>query len=184
MDIKNESRKHEQTETQGDEQAMNKDNFERKLEEALIFGRRSSLARTPPSTPPVSTIRHQDAGNTAAARRSLRSTDKGTPIEGDMATVQLSDEDDSVWLDEEMTSPIYRLYNSQDTGNRVHVDSPAKKKRKRDELVAADSKEKGQTREMMEVQTFMTKLNNKTDELRKLVKESTKTKTEIKAATR
>ncbi|KAK9747267.1 hypothetical protein QE152_g5453 [Popillia japonica] len=37
---------------------------------------------------------------------------------------------------------------------------------------------------MLEVQTFMAKLNSKTEELKQLVKESTKTKTEIKAATR
>lgn len=34
-----------------DEQAINKENFEKKLEEALVFGRRNSIARTPPSTP-------------------------------------------------------------------------------------------------------------------------------------
>ncbi|KAK9720817.1 hypothetical protein QE152_g21839 [Popillia japonica] len=40
-----------------DDQATNTEDFERQLEEALIFGRRSSVARAPPSTPPPITIK-------------------------------------------------------------------------------------------------------------------------------
>lgn len=40
-------------------QALNKDEFEKRLEEALILGRRGSIARIPPCVPTLLTIGHQ-----------------------------------------------------------------------------------------------------------------------------
>ncbi|KAK9687116.1 hypothetical protein QE152_g36683 [Popillia japonica] len=77
------------------------------------------------------------------------------------------------------TSPIFRLYESQGDVSYTLTESPAKKKRKRDEIKNANAKVGGLSKELLEVQTFMLKLNNKTEELKTLVKESTKTKTEI-----
>ncbi|KAK9731464.1 hypothetical protein QE152_g13650 [Popillia japonica] len=92
---------------------------------------------------------------------------------------------DSPWQHEEMTSPIYRLYVSDDNDSIADTDSPFAKKRKRETYnVKHIEKEEDRSTELTEVLTFMEKLYNKTDSLRKQVKKSTKTKTEIKSTTR
>ncbi|KAK9670863.1 hypothetical protein QE152_g41162, partial [Popillia japonica] len=58
-----------QTDTQA--LATNKENLEANLEEALVFGRRSSLARTPPPTRP-SSIRGQQGPHTEIAQKDNR----------------------------------------------------------------------------------------------------------------
>ncbi|KAK9674993.1 hypothetical protein QE152_g40726 [Popillia japonica] len=156
--------------TDVDEQAMKKEDFDRKLEEALVFADGHYVVRT--RVQPEEVFRTpQDIRSlplTESSRRTLRSTDKGTPTEGDAGS----------------RSPIYRLYENQGDDSQICAESPVKKKRKRDEQISKRQKDSAISKEMLEVQTFMAKLNSKTEELKQLVKESTKTKTEIKAATR
>ncbi|KAK9747264.1 hypothetical protein QE152_g5454 [Popillia japonica] len=125
--------------TDVDEQAMKKEDFDRKPEEALVFGRRSSIARTPPPSSSIASPITQRAETqeepeevfrtpqdirslplTESSRRTLRSTDKGTPTEGDAGSRNPSDGEEIVWLDEEMaTSPIYRLYENQGDDSQI-----------------------------------------------------------------
>ncbi|KAK9721686.1 hypothetical protein QE152_g20786 [Popillia japonica] len=111
----------------------------------------------------------------------LRSVERGTSITSDTENKNLSDGEDSVWIDEEMSaSPIYQLYENQ--GNDGHKYAPSYMKIR--EMMGTSGTDREPRKEMREVQAFMMKLNEKTEELRKHVKESTKTKTEIKAVTR
>ncbi|KAK9708922.1 hypothetical protein QE152_g26909 [Popillia japonica] len=151
MDRKTEFRKKdERTETEGDERAKDRDECERKQEEALIFARRSSLARTPPSTPTVPTVEEQIAP------------------EAEM---------DDPWQDEKMDgSPIYQLTQEEDLAQSAKkrkrgLISPPKQKESRQETNRGD---------MMEVNSSLAKVVKRTRELKKLVNESTKTKVEIK----
>ncbi|KAK9730556.1 hypothetical protein QE152_g14436 [Popillia japonica] len=131
-----------------DDEASNKGDFEKRLEEALVFGRRSSLARTPPPTPP---------------------------------TITEQQEEDDQWQDEEVGgSPIYQL--TQEEG-LVHVT----KKRKLGQMSPAKEREarlESNREDMKEVNSSFAKVLKRTKELEKLVKESTKTKVEIKHVTR
>ncbi|KAK9729477.1 hypothetical protein QE152_g15948 [Popillia japonica] len=141
---------------------MNKDDFERKLEEALVFGRRSSLARTPPSTPPPLTVQQEDQAKV---------------VQIQAGRLYVSDDNDSI---PDIDSPFAKKRKRE----TPDIDSPFAKKRKR-ETYNVKHIEKGEdsSMELTEVLTFMEKLYNKTDSLRKQVKESTKTKTEIKSTT-
>ncbi|KAI4470773.1 hypothetical protein MML48_1g05117 [Holotrichia oblita] len=161
--------------TNDGEHAMKKEDFDRKLEEALVFGRRSSIARTPPPSSGIATPSgtphtntQQKEGNEHDASKAYEKLRGGDDSRTDTA------EGDSVWLDEEMmTSPIFKLYESQRNDSQVTANSPAKKKRKRDELPTAEGKEGECNKEMLEVQTFLAKLGNKTEQLKQLVKENT-----------
>ncbi|KAI4465066.1 aspartyl/lysyl-trna synthetase [Holotrichia oblita] len=130
------------------EQATNKDDFEKRLEEALVFGRRSSLARTPPPTPP--------------------------------ALTEQQDEEDQ-WQDEEVGgSPIYQLTQEEEL-------EQVAKKRKRGHMSPTKEREArlaSNREDMKEVNSSFAKVLKRTKELEKLVKESTKTKVEIKHMTR
>ncbi|KAI4470370.1 hypothetical protein MML48_1g16379 [Holotrichia oblita] len=128
--------------------------------------RRSSLVRTPPDT-----YKSKTSENARALRERTASNDNA---------------EDSPWQDEEITSPIYKLCNLSDANDScTDTVTQIKKKRKRQTHIGEQTgKGTGSNREMTEVATFMGKVYNKTDALMKLVKESTKTKTEIKDMTR
>ncbi|KAK9675269.1 hypothetical protein QE152_g40490 [Popillia japonica] len=131
-----------------------------------------------------------------SGRRSRRTVDEKTPVYRNTENISTSDGENSGWQDEEMAiSPIFKLYETQDKSNvqannetqdksNVQANSPVKKKRKRECKPAENVKESGLSKEMWDVLKSMTQVNNKTEELKNLVKESTKTKTEIKIATR
>lgn len=87
--------------TDADAQVINRDDFERKVEEALVFGKRSFLARTPPSTPPLITVQQEDQPKVVQMDRAEGNRPRDTT-------------EDSPWQDEEMTNPIYRLYVTDD----------------------------------------------------------------------
>ncbi|KAK9711075.1 hypothetical protein QE152_g25681 [Popillia japonica] len=83
------------------------------------------------------------------SRRSLRSTGRDTPVESDNEKMNLLDEEENDWQDEEMsTSPIFRLYESQGDVSYTLTESPAKKKRKRDEIKNANAKVGGLSKEL------------------------------------
>ncbi|KAI4454261.1 hypothetical protein MML48_10g00007977 [Holotrichia oblita] len=127
--------------------------------------RRSSLSRTPPY-----------------GKYASRSFSAGTPDTERGNAVSEENMCDSPWQDEDVeTSPIYKLNDVSES--YTVVDNPIIKKRKGDSPNKG-TKGDGHFREMAEVLTFMDKLYNKTDSLRKVVQESTKTKTEIKTITR
>lgn len=123
------------------------------------------------------TPKHQ----TDSSIRPQRSMERGLSVASETETIHVSDCEDNVWQDEEMTSPIYRLYEET---QQTCVASPVKKKRKRNEQPTETEECVGLSKEMCEVLTFMTNLENKTAELKKHIKETPKTKTEIKTVSR
>ncbi|KAK9752955.1 hypothetical protein QE152_g3741 [Popillia japonica] len=78
-------------ETQDDGQAMDRENLERQLEEALVFGRRDSIVRTPPSQ-----VRLTGQTSETPPRDALKgSIDRSI---------------DSMWQDDDLlTSPTFKL---------------------------------------------------------------------------
>ncbi|KAK9753578.1 hypothetical protein QE152_g1961 [Popillia japonica] len=135
MDRNIEFRKQDkQTDTDGDDQAKDKDECERKLEEASIFARRSFLARTPPSTPSVPTVEEQ---------------------------IVPAVEIDDPWQDEKMDgSPIYQLTQEEDLAQAAKkrkrgLISPLKQKESRWESNRED---------MTEVNNSLAKVVNRTRE--------------------
>jgi Zinc knuckle len=91
------------------------------------------------------------------------------------------EEEVSGMIDEDLEdSPSYKLYGYKNNADAGGTKSPLKKKRKRDK---EDKATNGNDKEMSDVIKAVEILTKKAEELRKLVKESTKTKTEIKTAT-
>ncbi|KAK9739162.1 hypothetical protein QE152_g9255 [Popillia japonica] len=89
---------------------------------------------------------------TESSRQTLRSTDKGTPKNGDAGSRNPSDGEEIVWLDEEMaTSPIYRLDENEGDDSQICAESPLKKKRKRDEQINKRKKTVEQKRDILSV---------------------------------
>lgn len=171
---------------------MKKDDFGRKLEEALVFGRRSSLARTPPSTPPqVDASVHEEVGMAGIQQTGTDAERYGTPASFLARSAPRCDTpevgtDAEAWEDENIgDSPIYSLVGS-DRGDIVQsekkrkraINSPRQKERMESVSIEQESAEMG------EVEKMLAKVVKKTKELKKLVSESTKTKLDIKQATR
>lgn len=127
--------------------------------------RRSSLKRTPPGN---------NKGSVSENLDDVFHTPKTSTTEQD------------IWQDEEISvSPIYKLYYNSEDSDVLTLKtplSPVKKKRKRNtrEFMSSDHT----SREMTAAMAVLNTLNNKIEELKKEVKLSTKTKTEIKAITR
>lgn len=184
--------------TDDDEPAMNKDLFESLLErkvvmlseaegtgtdksmEEMIFGRRSSISRTPPS--------------------------RSVQCDRDVATCSESgDMPETVWQDDDqLTSPTFKLMGEtteqemdtatassqgktevpQDDRDREENYKALKKRKRNTPPPKGKIVKLGTNGEWEQVRIMITKVLNRTRELKKLVNESTKTKVEIKQVTR
>lgn len=172
MENKNINKTNQDRQTDTDDQAMNFDIFERKLEEEFVFGRRSSIARTPPPTPSRETSQQE----TEAAMCDIGKSSVET-----------------LWQEDDLTSPTYKLVGevSLDTSFRARANSlPGENARsfqpKTLDLMQERKKAAKRLRDE-EVEEDTQNLRKEVDRLLKTVRElsdlteaSSKTKTEIK----
>lgn len=115
----------------------------------------------------------------------LQNIDAGSCTDGDTEKVSMANDKDSVWENEDIRAPYTGFMKIKYVNVRQsQAASPAKKNRKEEGLGSQGEKTADNSKELQQVEAFRSKLIGKIEELKQLVKESSKTKTEFKTATR